>query len=125
MSHVTPVDALPVINQISRATPTKSEDAFFFRASPDTDGSSSIALEVHCIRVITQNDAIGDARYDEFATYSNSTSDESVYNHEAEMVIERIEAGAEFEPLMVWSGPHTEESEGMHVWTNSDGFDFF
>ncbi len=71
------------------------------------------------------NDPVGDARYDEFAAYSNSTSDESVHNDEAEMVIERIEAGAEFEPLTVWSGPHTEESEGMHVWTNSDGFDFF
>ena len=78
MSRVTPVDALPVINQISRATPTKSEDAFFFRASPDTDGPSSIALEVHCIRVITQNDAVVEERSDEFATYSTSTYDDAL-----------------------------------------------
>ncbi len=42
-----------------------------------SEDGSSISFEVHCIRVITQNDAVGEARYDEFATYSNSTSDDS------------------------------------------------
>ncbi len=40
-----------------------------------TEDASSISFEVHCVRVITQNDAVGDTRHDEFATYTNSTLD--------------------------------------------------
>lgn len=76
MSHVTPADALPIINQISRAAPAKSDDAFFFRGSFDEDGASSIALEVHCIRVITQNDAVAEANFDEFAASPKGVLDD-------------------------------------------------
>ena len=77
MSRVTPADALPVINQISRAAPTEADDAFVFRGLHGEGDASGIELEVHINATWTSNDAVGDARYDEFATYSNSTNNDA------------------------------------------------
>ncbi len=44
-------------------------------ANLKTKDGSGIALETHINATWTVNDPVGDSRYDEFATYSNSTSD--------------------------------------------------